>query len=245
MGLLTAHPFLLIIGSFPITAHGLFFGAAAVVAIVVFEWLAVRAQLPVDRLYERALLIFVSGLIAARIGFFIVYPSAFQSVGQVLAIWQGGLVSYIGMAVGVGVAYLLFHKEPKRLVWLDLLGLVSLLGWAIGRLGNYYAADSVGVLMVNSPFYGRVPIQLMEAGWCLIAFFVLYDVYKKQRLAPGDLLLWSFITYFAGRFVIDIWRDEGKWLGLHFSQWTSLGLLLVTVVIFYFIKNRREHYASR
>ena len=245
MTFLATHPILLIIGAFPITAHGIFFGLAAVVAIVVFERLALQAKLPVDNLYERALLIFVAGLIAARIGFFVVYPSTFQSISQVLAIWEGGLISYIGMVVGLLAAFWLFSREKRRLVWLDLLGLVSLLGWAIGRLGNYYAGDSVGVLAAGSPFYGRVPIQLMEAVWCFGAFVVLYAWNKKQRLKPGNLIFWSFLVYFGGRFVIDSWRDEGIWLGLHLSQWTSLVLLILTAGSFWWLRRQKGGYASQ
>jgi prolipoprotein diacylglyceryltransferase len=229
--ILSAHPVIAQWHSFTLYAHGFFFAVAAVVAVLLLELLAKSYQLSVENLTQKGLLIFLAGLVGARLGFFISYPSQFQSWSQVFFIWEGGLVSYFGIAAGLLTAMWLFKTD--RVKWLDCIALATLAGWAIGRLGNYYAADSVGVhSAVWHIFYGRIPIQLFESLWCVALGVYLYS--KRSHLASGKIFIHAWVGYFAGRFVIDFWRDEGVLAGLHLSQWTSLTILAISLLYFHY-----------
>lgn len=229
--LLAPHPLLILGSHIVLRTHAVFFviGAESA-ALFLSSWLKKRG-LSADEVPVAVFMAFVLGLVAARVGFFLSYPSQFQNLIQVLEIWKGGLVSYWGLAAGVSVlAFRLRHKiSREKKIWWDGIVLSGLLGWGIGRLGNYYAADSVGVLSTHwALFYGRVPIQLMESLLCLAAFF--FFAHKKWQ--PGEVAWEGFITYFAGRAVIDTWRFEGVVAALHLSQWVSI-VALVTIVIAY------------
>ncbi|MBU6389199.1 prolipoprotein diacylglyceryl transferase, partial [Patescibacteria group bacterium] len=154
------------------------------------------------------------------------------------SIWEGGLVSYWAIVGGLLVAWWLFLSRPKseRAAWFNSLLIAAALGWGIGRIGNYYAGDSIGTVNpVWSAFYGRVPIQLWEAALC----FGLVLLFQGRRLASIRTGLLLLILYFAGRFVIDFWRDEKIWLGLHLSQWVSLMVALLLASLLVTLKKRK------
>jgi phosphatidylglycerol:prolipoprotein diacylglycerol transferase len=188
---------------------------------------------------ERVLLVFVAGLAGARIGFFLSYPDQYVSLGQVLAIWNGGLVSYWGMATGGLAAWTLFRGEKHPASWADIVMVSSLWGWAVGRLGNYWAADSVGVPVGRfALFYGRVPIQLFESLLCLVLGSILYRMVARGP-RPGLAAGIGFLGYGLGRGIIDSWRDESVLFHLHQSQWVSLSMALVAGIYLIILHARK------
>ena len=224
MWLLAPHPLTV----FGLHTHAVFFVIAAEVAALYLSWWLEKKGVSPEPVPGLVFCTFVGGLVAARLGYFISYPSQFINVKQVIEIWQGGLVSYWGMAMGALILWVWLKKKPKQeqLVWWDGIVLSGLLAWAIGRLGNYYAADSVGVLStVWKAFYGRVPIQLFESGLCGLSFLWL-----RRQEKPGQIAWLGFIFYFAGRAVIDTWRFETVMGGLHVSQWVSVTVLLFLLI---------------
>jgi phosphatidylglycerol:prolipoprotein diacylglycerol transferase len=240
MWLFAAHPIILQAYGITIFAHGLFFALAAEIAVLHVQYLARKKELDSNSVPLYGFIIFIAGLVAARIGFFLTYPSAFTSVGDLLAIWHGGLVSYWGMIVGLLTAYFLFRNKKEQLpIWLDIICLSGLLGWSIGRLGNYYAADSVGVLNTHfGLFYGRVPIQLFESIGCLLLFLGLRRY--QTAFKPGQLAFLVLAGYFAERLLIDAWRDEGYLIPpIHTSQVISGLFLCVTAVVY--LRYKKTH----
>lgn len=234
---LSPHPILFTSGAISISAHGLFFALGALVSVLVMQRLAFKRGLSSERIPEWIFWTFLMGLIGARIGFFIIYPSAFESITQVLQIWRGGLVSYFGIICGLATISFLIRKTQKQnfLKYLDIFSLSALIGWGIGRIGNFLAGDVLGVASQTwQVFYGHVPISLFETLLCLLVFFNL----SARKIADGQTVKKVLTYYFLGRFVIDFWRDE-TYLGLlHISQWTSLTLLICWVLL---VKNYFRH----
>jgi len=230
--LLQSHPLVWKWGVITITAHGLAFAAAAETGYLVLAFLARRRGLSTDGLAEKVLMVFLAGLIGARLGYFIIYPSAFQSIGQVLSIWEGGLVSFFAIITGLGAAWFVFRKQRSE--WLGLIAVAGLAAWGVGRLGNYWEGDSVGVMSSTwHLFYGRVPIQLFESVLC----FGL-AVYWSRHLTKPYVLTWVLMSYLCIRFLVDFWRDEGSFAGLHMSQWAAAGLA-VPLIIFVYCREKR------
>lgn len=228
MYLLEPHPIFFTTSAGTLYTHGLFFALGAVVATLVL--LAHTRELPLRRtqVLERALWIFGAGLLGARIGYLFSYPDVWTRVAQLWEIWEGGLVSYTGILAGLSIAWLSvkFLKKEQQWRWADAVVAAGLLGWAAGRLGNYYAGESVGVTSsVWTAFYGRVPIQLFEIVWCVLVYLLITRrPFRSPALAGVGL-------YLAGRLVIDIWRAESVYAGLHVSQWVSLlGCILIISV---------------
>lgn len=231
MFVLNSKPILFSIHGLDIYTHGVFFALGALVGAVIFARQLRRSHKEYPAVFADAAWIFLIGLLTARAGFFISYPSSWSGWNDALQIWQGGLVSYWGMLGGLLTAAWLFRRLPGRTgIYWDALALASLLGWAIGRIGNYYAADTVGILSTPwEAFYGRIPIQLFESLWCLILFIVLW--YRTPRLQKGRVLLWAIFGYHLGRLVIDTWRDEDVLILLHASQWVALAVVIISGIL--------------
>jgi len=174
---------------------------------------------------------FLVGLIGARLGFWLAYGTI--PLSAVPKIWEGGLLSYTGILAGALTLwwYLGKYDRENRLRWLDLCFVVGVFAWGVGRIGNYYAADSVGVLSsVWHLTYGRVPIQLFEMVVCwLIAWLGLRLL---DRLPAGRTAWFVILCYLAARFSIDGWRDETSMAGLHMSQWFCLVSLVILIPLY-------------
>jgi prolipoprotein diacylglyceryltransferase len=230
MIILQTHPIFFSFVGLKIYAHALFFVLGALIGWWVLEHLNQGLEKKLANSEWFVFWVFATALGGARLGYFLIYPSALHTVSQILAIWQGGLVSYTAIITGLLAAYWWVRKWDRlaQLKLLDALVLSTLLAWGIGRLGNYYAGDSEGVYSVYwSWFYSRVPIQLLESLWCFILY--LFFRFKYKSLKPGSLSRWAMVGYFTGRFFIDIWRNENYLWVLHNSQWASLALVLILI----------------
>ncbi|HSI20166.1 MAG TPA: prolipoprotein diacylglyceryl transferase family protein [Verrucomicrobiae bacterium] len=234
MTILDPHPVLALTRVGPITPHGVMFALGAVVAALWFGRQVARAGLfRFVEGVEKGVIIFIAGLFCARFGYLLTYRSEWVEMSQLFAVWQGGLVSFWGIVGGALVAWYSGRRftAGQWVEWARAATLAALLGWAIGRIGNYYMGDSYGVpSQVWQAFYGRVPIQLFESLLCFALWFFL-------RRMEGMRAVWlAALGYFAGRLVIDTWRDEGVFGLLHVSQWVSLLVLLI--LAFSYVRTR-------
>lgn len=202
-----------------ISSHGLLFAVAAEVSGLMLYARVRQCGLDATKVWPLTVSCFLAGLIGARLLFAALYWDQVGSFSELVRIWHGGLVSYGGIIAGT-VAALVVLRGEKVPRWAEAVVPVLLVGWGIGRLGNFFAGDSVGVATpLFAATYGRVPIQLMETAlcWSLAAFFWRrpYSVWLMAAL------------YFGGRAVIDLWRDEPSVAGIHPSSGASVALFII------------------
>ena len=222
------HPIIWHSGSFRLTSHGLFFALGAEAAGLVLQLQARRCGLNSRLVWPLLLITFASGLAGARLLFLILYPDQAGGWSQLLNIWNGGLVSYGGLLAGGYAAYRYIRRfaPEQAALWQQAAVLATLLAWGIGRIGNFLAGDSAGLVStVWQLTYGRVPIQLFESLLCFLLVLLLWR-------SKSNIVLLAAAGYFFGRFVIDVWRDETVLIILHASQWASL-LALVCICFIY------------
>jgi phosphatidylglycerol:prolipoprotein diacylglycerol transferase len=224
--LLNPHPILAYLGGFPITAHGVFFALAGLASLLYMVHRSAEWGWRPAKTAELSLWIFAAGLLGARVAYLLWYSDEFTAVSQLIAIWQGGLISFGGIVAGAVVLLLAARTMTKqqRAHFFHAAAVAMLIGWAIGRLGNYYGYETLGIA---HPWweltYGRVPIQLFESLSCLLAaaYFATYG-----RKVDGRLVL---LSYFLIRFGVDFWRDEAVFMGLRHGQVTALLAASVTL----------------
>lgn len=235
MGIFNLHPIMWQSGHFTVYTHGFLFAMGAIFALIVLYGLARLRNYPLDFVIDVIFWMFISGLAASRIGYFLMYRNQFNSFSEILNIWDGGLVSFFGIAVGLTVLYFyLKKKDPKNLAgWLDISLIASAYGWSVGRLGNYWAGDVKGVeSQVWQVTNGRVPVALFESILALsIAIFCFWMIRNKKR-KDGSVWIIALFLYGMGRFIIDFWRD-----GSAAGQLISLLMAVAAIFAYNYVKN--------
>src|SRR5262245_10072121 len=154
--------------SFPpdgIPIHG--FGVMLFITFIVCVWVLGRlaakwgSNLPRERVQDLVIVVFVGGLLGARITYMIQYNVPWQ---HIFRIWEGGIVLYGGIITGM-LAFLAFHhyflKGAGVSLWklADVAGPALALGIALGRIGCF----------LNGCCYGHVaPEGCPSAGFPLL-----------------------------------------------------------------------------
>lgn len=170
--------------------------------------------------------------------------------------FMDGMVYYGGL-IGAILFGLLYCKIRKLNLgdFSDSFAVGIPLFHAIARLGCFCAGCCYGI---ESPFgftthdaiidsangVNRFPVQLLECGVNVLIFVALLILFRKG-IMKGNLLLAYLIIYGVARFFIEFLRGDeyrGFLLFLSTSQWISLILIAISVLILY--KNKRKVKAS-
>lgn len=225
------------------TALGFFLGA----------WLMARRAdpaIPKSEVYNAVTWGAVGAIIGAR-GFYVIgHFSRFDSLGDMLAVWKGGLTMFGGFIGGLllGLGYLR-RKGFSIPLALDAAAPGFVVGVIVGRIGDIFIADHLGrttdfVLgyeIPNAPLapgYGpptyapgvvvhHTAVYDLAGALVLLAF--LYLLQRRQR-RTGVLFAAFSIWYGIQRVLIDFTRNreaiESVFLGLSGSQWAGIGFAI-------------------
>jgi phosphatidylglycerol:prolipoprotein diacylglycerol transferase len=246
-------PILFTLGPLIIYSHGFFFASGALTVLILLVRQAVRHGLPGSQAVELTFWVFLAGLAGSRLGYVLLYPDQFPTLRSLFSYWDGGLISYGGLVAGLAMLTwrLRAMDAPDRDRWLGMVAVAVPFGWAIGRLGNYWAADTVGLpSTVWNLTYGRVPISLLEGLWAVLigltAAYLRMRVPRSRSGTNAGLLLLHLVllAYLPGRMIIDLWREEPKIVSSWGASSLSAAVLAVAVGISYYRLNRISHTAE-
>jgi len=208
-----------------------------------------RSQEELDSLLTWVL---VATVIGARLGHVIFYDWEYysQNLGQIPAIWNGGLASH-GAAIGIIAAMYFFAKRRKDMTFWWLADRV-VLGVAIGgffiRMGNFFNSEIYGhpadvpwaVVFSKIDLLPRHPTMLYEALLCLFVLGILWTIYKKYKAFPpeGSLFAGFLVLLFGGRFFLEYTKVNqaefaADWT-LNMGQWLSVPLVLFGLYLIFF-----------
>lgn len=180
------------------------------------------------------------------------------SFSDVVVFLFGGYVFYgglIGAVLGVLIFCHAFHFDKG--IFLNILTPLIPFAQGFGRVGCFfggccYGIEYHGLFSVQFPYnelspylnlYPRFPVQLIEAGLCLVLFTVLFIYTRKKAPLKGTSLGIYFISYGIMRFVLEFFRGDtirGIWLTLSTSQWISLILVPVGVFLVFNSRNTKD-----
>ncbi len=207
-------------------------------------------------LWENALIAMATAIGTGFIGSKILYlavtftPQELLEIikqGKTHDILSGGFVFYGGLICGVLGALLGIRVANCRMTdYENVLIKTVPLAHGFGRIGCFcagccYGKPTAGILHViyshpvsDAPVgVPLVPVQLYEALFNFILFFVLLAIdrkYPKNRI----LLPVYILAYSAERFIIEFFRYDaarGFWLGLSTSQWISAAVFAAGAVL--------------
>lgn len=208
---------------------------------------ATRAQGIDDEVVHRMLYRAVVGaLVGARLAYALNHWSDYADDPlSVLAVWEGGISLFGGIAGGVLAAVPVMRSERLRF-WslMDAAAPGLALGILIGRIGDLVVGDHLGkptefflgfrctgadsasscVAPIGSGVHMPALYDLVNASALLVALLIL----RRRRRWDGFLIIFAAAWYGAGRFVEDFYRiDDTVAVGLSGSQLTSLTLITV------------------
>jgi phosphatidylglycerol---prolipoprotein diacylglyceryl transferase len=165
-------------------------------------------------------------LVGSRLGHVLFYDldKALKDPAWVFQIWEGGLASH-GAVIGLILVMWLFTRKRgiPFIEGADRFSFSAALGAALVRVGNFFNSEIVGrptdqTWGVRFPRFDRMPepplrhpSQLYEVALGLFVLAALYVFDKrlgKENRPRGALISLFFVLYFAGRFLVEFWKEH-------------------------------------
>lgn len=177
---------------------------------------------------------------------------------RMINIREGGLAIHGALIAAVFTGYI-FTKLKKISFWetADIVAPSIIIGQAIGRWGNFVNGEAHGgptklpwgidgyvkelVNGIQVDVLTKVhPTFLYESLWNLAVFLVLI-FYRRKKKANGEVFLLYGILYSIGRFWIEGLRtDSLMFFGMRAAQLISLGIIVVSALVFYYLRSRKN-----
>jgi len=247
------HPILFKIFDHPITTFGVMVMFGVVAASLwlggALRRLGVEQRDAVGDLVTATL---ISGFLGARILYLIIHPEAYHGLLSIVALWEGGIVSYGGFFGGAlgGVWFARRHHLPFVRLGDAVLPALAL-GQAFGRVGCLLVGDDYGRPwdgpwavtfsrlegglipnhLVGVPLH---PSQIYLSLMNLAIFGITAWLFARRRF-DGQVLTATMLLYSVGRFLIEYTRgddvERGSLGALSTAQWWSLGTAVLAVVL--------------
>jgi phosphatidylglycerol:prolipoprotein diacylglycerol transferase len=230
----------------PLLFHTYGFGLAiaACVAYAYARRRLVRAGLSVEPFARFTFWLLVSGLIGARLANIATNWSYYAGhPGRWIAVWQGGLASFGGIALALIVGLILQRRwwpDTQLTKFTDALVPALIAGWSLGRfLGPQFMVDGGGHL--TSQWFGlhyagqvgkRVPVPLIQGiEDALTWLFLLALERTRLKQAPGvitsvGMIIWGLVRALDERLLLGQESHSGS-IGV---QLAGLVLALAGVV---------------
>ncbi|MGH2759388.1 MAG: prolipoprotein diacylglyceryl transferase [Actinomycetota bacterium] len=205
----------------------------------------------------------LGAIIGAR-GFYVLgHLDDYQTLRDILAVWEGGLTMFGGFVGGLlfGLSYLR-RKGLNIPVALDAAAPGFVVGVIIGRIGDIIIADHLGrrtdfFLGYKIPAAGEIApgygpptyvpgavvhhTALYDLIGALVLLAVIYTIGRRNR-RPGTLFATFALWYGAQRFLIDFTRNreliESVYFGFSGSQWAGLAFASAGLAALYRLSRR-------
>lgn len=165
----------------------------------------------------------------------------------------GGQVFYGGL-IGLLITGYIYTKKKHidSKLYFDILAFSIPLFHCFARIGCFLSGCCYGVeskigftythaYIESANHINRFPIQLIEASYNLLLFFLLYYLYRKNKMRHKLLGLY-LLLYPIGRFIFEFFRGDeyrGFLFGLSTSQIISIILFIFSLYLI-FVKKAEE-----
>ncbi len=237
--------------NFGVYWYGIIIGIGLTMAIVLAFREFKRTGKSTDDLIDFLLFAVPLGIVGARL-YYVVFRWDYYSkhLGDIIAIWKGGLAIYGGVIAGIIIAIIFCKIKKINFLWFaDIASAGLFIAQSIGRWGNFVNGEAYGGatdlpwgMVVNS--VGPVhPTFLYESLWNLfgfiISYFVIYRFVKEHGVGFSFYLMW----YGLGRFMIEGLRADSLYIGqsgIRVSQLVALiSVALGAALVTYIYKTRK------
>lgn len=241
----------------PLTIHwyAIFIMTGVILAVYLASKEGPRKKITADDVTDFILVAFPLAILGARL-YYVVFEWDYyrQNLGEIFAIWHGGIAIYGGLITGAIVLFVFsYYRMIKPIDFLDIAAPGVMIAQSIGRWGNFINQEAYGKAVNQLPYLPefirkqmfidgsyRVPTFLYESLWNLLGFILIMVLRRRPKfLKQGEVAFFYLVWYGCGRFVIEGMRTDSLMLaGLRVSQWFSL--VLVVVGLGFIIYRRRQ-----
>ncbi len=246
--------------------YGFLFSIATVLGLYLALRYAETLGLDPQRVFRACLLVIGFAFVSARLfvvfrhfGYYLANPL------EIFLFWKGGTASsgaYIGGIVGaligakwqeLSLAKFLDSCAPAVAFAIILgrlgcflngccYGKISSFPWALrfpGGSGPHYDHLQQGLISAAQLALPVHPTQLYEALFALLLFLFLMK-YRKRQKWDGELAVWLFILYPAGRFLNEFLRGDDRGMILMLSVPQVFCMLAIILAAFFLVKKYRQ-----
>jgi len=227
------HPTICKLGPFSIYSYGLMLAVAFLSSSMLAVFQAKRQNVHPDIILNLSFIVFISGIIGARIlyiienmGYYVKNPIEIIMLQHGGLSWFGGLI----LAVICGIVYL---KKKNLSVYkiFDLIVPFVALGQAIGRIGCLLNGCCFGKISQFGIYFTAHKLVLIPtqaySSLILILIFIILRILQDRPHKEGGIFFLYLLLYSAKRFFIEFWRADNDiiFLGLTLFQ-------VISIVIF-------------
>ena len=225
--------------------------AAIFVAYFVCDRLAKRFSIKGDDILDILLIGLPAGFVGARVWYILGDLQSFDSLLDMISVWNGGLAIYGGIFGGCLAAFFVCrHKKISFLNLLDLGGIGFMVGQIIGRWGNFFNVEVFGV-QTDLPWRMGVgvdciaeyvhPLFLYESLWNLLGLLLILG-YMDFRRFRGELFLMYTAWYGIGRAWMEPLRDSAYNLhifGIRVNMVLAILLAVAAIALFVILRVKK------
>ena len=200
-----------------------------------------------DYIWDIALIGLIAGIIGARIYYVLFALDEFNSIGEIFAIWNGGLAIYGGI-IGAAISAFIYCRIKKLNTAnvFDVCAPGLLIGQAIGRFGNFVNAEVYGgetASLFGMSINGGAPVHplfLYESVWNIIGLIILI-LFRDKKKADGQVFCFYIFWYSLGRLFLEGMRDTSYILYaipniLGISQLVAALLIIASASVFVYLQ---------
>lgn len=253
------NPVALQLGPISIRWYAICIVSGLILAVYLSMKEAPRKKIDPDAIIDFILIAFPLAIVGARL-YYVIFEWGYysQHLGEIFAIWNGGIAIYGGLLTGALVLYLFSRRRLiEPIDFLDIAAPSVMIAQSIGRWGNFFNQEAYGAAVKSLNYLPsfirdqmyidgsyRQPTFLYESGWNLLGFLLILILRRKpQFLRQGEVTAFYLIWYGFGRMIIEGMRtDSLMFAGLRVSQWLSMILILVGLAIILYQRRKKAPY---
>ena len=232
------------VGPLSISPHGVGIAAGFLIGAQLLLPRTRHMGISDDEVYPLLTRAAVGAIVGARLAYVVNHASDFDSLVDVLKIWEGG-ISLLGGFIGAVLFTMPGMRRRGLSFWkvMDAAAPGMALGVVVGRIGDLVVADHLGKTTDFFLGYECPPSRIDTASPCspgtivhqtalydlLLTVILLVALLRLRRKPRFDgFLIMVFATWYgAQRIIEDFLRDDVRRLGLTGSQMTAAVAVVV------------------
>lgn len=221
-----------VFGGIEVRWYGIIITLGIILAFTYCAYRGKQESIIFDDMLDMAIFTIIFAIIGARLYYVLTSLDKYDSLYDVIAIWEGGLAIYGAIiAGGITVFLVCRHKKIKFLKAFDAIAPAVMIGQILGRWGNFFNGEAYGeeLLEGNLLYFIRMglipnvesasrmhyfhPTFLYESVWNLTGFIIINALYKRKKF-DGQIFYMYISWYGFGRMLIEGLRTDSLYVGV-------------------------------